>query len=157
MSAASSGDLIDFYDNYDMLHAMLKDVRGEGEEMSIKGDDTLNQNMTFSVFTRRWGHKDTFRVQRTVEGWDVCYIAINGACKKDGSDALFMNLDHDSVFYPEAGVKHAMEILWEQADEGKLTLQELQNKLQEIADWISAVERAVGEGQPEWVDYYQRI
>jgi len=147
-------NVIDFYDHYDMLYAMLKDIRGEGECMTTKGDETLDKKMTFSVYTRRWGHNDTYRVQRTVDGWNVGHIAIGGACEKDGTRALFQNLNHDSVFYPEDGIKYAMTELWEQADEGTLTLDELQVRLQQIADWISMVEKAVGEGQPDWARYY---
>ena len=47
-----------------------------------------------------------------------------------------------------------MEELWEAAEEGEIDLDELQKRLQQIADWISHVEKAVGEKQPEWVNYY---
>ena len=147
-------NVLDFYDHYDMLHAILKDIRGEGENMTTKGDETLDRKMTFSVYTRRWGHHDTYHIQRTVDGWNVGHLAIGGACEKDGTGALFSNLDHDSVFYPKDGVEHAMAELWEQADAGNLEPEELQNRLQQVAEWISVVERAVGAGQPDWVGYY---
>ena len=147
-------DLIDFYDQYDMLNAMLKDIQGKGEVMSKKADETLDRAMSFCVHTRRWGHRDTYTMSRTLDGWEVKHIAINGACEKDGTGALFINLNHDCVFYPEDGVKYALSKLWEEADEGELTFDELQTKLQQIADWISTVEKAVGDGQPDWVGYY---
>lgn len=147
-------NITEFYCDYDMLYAMLKDIRGEGERIDLNGDETLNKEMTFSVYTRRWGHKNNYRICRTIDGWEVKHIAINGLCEKDGTGALIMNLQHDSVFYPEDGVKYAMNQLWEQADEGEVNIEELQQKLQQIADWISTVESAVGEGQPAWVGYY---
>ena len=49
-----------------------------------------------------------------------------------------------------------MNELWEQAEEGELTLEQLQERLQQIADWVSAVERAVGDYQPSWVNYYSK-
>ena len=58
------------------------------------------------------------------------------------------------MFFPEDGVRYAMKKLWEQADEGELSFEELQDRLQQIADWISHVEAAVGEAQPDWVGYY---
>lgn len=61
---------------------------------------------------------------------------------------------NDSIFYPVEGVKYALIELWNQAEEGELTFEELQIRMQQIADWISTVEKAVGEGQPEWVGYY---
>lgn len=71
-----------------------------------------------------------------------------------GIDLTKMTLHHDSVFYPEDGVKYALAELWNQAEEGEVTFEELQIRLQQIADWISTVEKAVGEGQAEWVGYY---
>ena len=65
-----------------------------------------------------------------------------------------MNLQHDSIFYPEEGVKYGLQKLWEDADDGKIDVEQLQIKLQQIADWISKVEQVVGAGQPEWLNYY---
>ncbi|WP_339171294.1 hypothetical protein NSQ55_03640 [Paenibacillus sp. FSL H7-0943] len=147
-------NIIDFYDHYDMLTALLNEIRGGGEMMETKGDDTLNKKMNFSVYNRRWGHPDVYRIERTVDGWLVNHIAINGKCAKDGEGALMMNLHHDSIFFPEDGVKHALSNLWDDAEDGNLSLEELQVKLQQIADWISIVEKTVGENQPDWVNYY---
>lgn len=147
-------DIIAFYDHYDMLTALLNEIRGKGETMETKGDDTLNRTMTFSVFTRRWGHNDVYRIERTIDGWEVQHIAINGKCAKDGEGALMNNLHHDCIFFPEDGVKYALSNLWEDAEDGKVTPAELQKKIQQIADWISSVEKAVGENQPDWVNYY---
>ncbi|NLV22080.1 MAG: hypothetical protein GXY49_08860 [Syntrophomonadaceae bacterium] len=147
-------DLIAFYDHYDMLTALLNEIRGEGETMETKGDETLNKEMTFSVYTRRWGHSDDYRIERTIDGWEVHHISINGKCAKDGEGALMINLHHDGIFFPEDGVKYALSNLWDDAEDGKVTPEELQEKLQQIADWISSVEKAVGDNQPDWVNYY---
>lgn len=147
-------DVVYFYDQYHMLEALLREVNGEGEEMTLTGDDSIDKDLSFSVYNRRWGHKDNYRVKRTIDGWDVRHISINGKCKKNGEGALLVNLHHDSIFFPEEGVKHAMEILWYESDEGEINIQELQVKLQQIADWISSVEKNLGESQPEWVNYY---
>ena len=87
-----------------------------------------------------------------MNGWYCKYIAIRGECKKNGEGGLFMNLDHDSVFYPKEGVAYAMEKLWEDADDEVIDFDELAKRIQQIADWISAVEKSMGE-QPEWVGY----
>lgn len=147
-------NLTAFYNNYDMLYELLKYIRGKGERIEVNGDHTLNKEMTFSVYTRRWGHNDTYRIYRTIDGWEVKRISINGACEKDGTGALIQNLEHDCVFYPKDGVKYAMNNLWEEAEDGKLNIEQLQQKLQQIADWISEVEKAVGYAQPDWVRYY---
>ena len=147
-------NLTEFYDGFDMLEALLNDIYGKGESMEMNGDQTLGKELTFSVFCRRWGHTDSYRMQRTIDGWNVRHISINGACDPDGTGALLMNLQHDSIFYPEEGVKYGLQKLWEDADDGKIDVEQLQIKLQQIADWISKVEQAVGAGQPEWLNYY---
>lgn len=147
-------DVIKFYNDYYMLDALLREVKGEGEKMTLKGDSNLDIPLDFSVYSRRWGHYDTYRIKRTVDGWDVGYIAINGSCKKTGENVLFMNLKHDSIFFPEEGIKYALEVLWNEADETGMSIEELQNKLQQVADWISKMEKTLGENQPDWVNYY---
>ena len=143
----------EFYDHYHMLQALRRDILGKGVMMDIKGDLTLDKRITFKVYNRRWGHADTYGITRTVEGWNVSHIT-NGKSEKDGEGALIANLHHDRIFFPEEGVKYALSKLWEQAEDGELTLSELQKRLQQVADWISIVEKAVGEGQPDWVGYY---
>lgn len=146
--------ILEFYDHYDCLKAMLAEIRGKGEKMQISSDDTLGKELVFEVYTRRWGHSDRYRMRRTIDGWECTNLAIGGECKKNGEGGLIDALNHDLVFFPEEGVKYAMEELWEASDEGEIGLEELQNRLQEVADWISHVEKAVGEKQPEWVKYY---
>lgn len=147
-------DITAFYDHYDGLKAMLNEIRGKGEKMQIQSDNTLGKNLVFEVYTRRWGHTDRYQMRRTIDGWECSHIAIGGKCKKDGEGSLLQNLHHDLVFYPEEAVRYAMEELWEAADEGEIDLEELQRRLQQVADWVSHVEKAVGEKQPEWVNYY---
>lgn len=50
-----------------------------------------------------------------------------------------------SCFRKRNGTVHA---------EAVVTLSELQERLQQVANWISIVEKAVREGQPDWVGYY---
>lgn len=146
-------DTVAFYNHPDCLNALMDELRGEGIILSNQGDKNLNKQMTFRVYTRRWGHDDTYMIERTVDGWDCAHIAINGSCDMEGSPYLYENLDHDSVFYPADGVKYAMQRLWESADEGDIDFEEMSVRLQQIGDWISNVEKAVGT-QPEWVGYY---
>lgn len=144
---------LDFYNHIDCLEVLMNEILGQGIVLSNKGDLTLNKEMLFKVYNRRYGHYDIYHISRTIDGWFCCFNSINGKCKKEGEGALFDNLDHDSIFFPEEGVKHAMKILWEEADEGTIGFEELSKKMQEIADWISNVEKAVGT-QPKWINYY---
>lgn len=146
-------EMMEFYDHPDCLKALLNEIKNKGIILSNKSDDTLDKKIEFKVYTRRWGHEDAYSIKRTVCGWYCEYFAIQGKCKKNGEGGLFMNLDHDYVFYPKEGVSYAMERLWEDADEGIIDFNELSRRVQQIADWISAVEKAIS-AQPEWVGYY---
>lgn len=146
-------EMMEFYEHPDCLNALLNEVKNQGIILSNKSDNTLNKKFSFRVYTRRWGHEDTYSIKRTVNGWYCGHIAIRGECKKNGEGGLFMNLDHDSIFYPKDGVSYAMEKLWEDADDGIIDFNELANRMQQIADWISAVEKSIS-AQPEWVGYY---
>ena len=146
-------EMIEFYDHPDCLNALLNEVKNQGIVLSNKSDETLNKEMSFSVYTRRWGHEYRYTIKRTVNGWDCGFIAIGGECKKNGEGGLFANLDHDSIFYPRDGVAYALEKLWYDADDGKIDYEELAKRIQQIADWISAVEKSIS-AQPEWVGYY---
>ncbi|MBS5787182.1 MAG: hypothetical protein KIC98_04685 [Clostridioides difficile] len=143
-----------FYDHYHMLEMMLREIYGEGEVMSTEGDKNLDKEMILPIYSRRWGHVDNYRIKRTIDGWEVSFFTSDKKSDKDGEGALFKALEHDSIFFPRDGVRYALKKLWYEAEESGLTIDELQSKLIEIADWISTVEKTVGEKQPEWVNYY---
>ncbi len=147
-------DTLNFYNHFDCLQSMLDEIEGKGQVMQIKSDATLGIELTFEVYTRRWGYPDRYRIIRTIDGWKCCHIAINGKCEKSGEGALLDNLNHDCIFFPKDAVMYALENLWESADEGEIDLSELQERLQQVADWISHVEKSVVEKQPDWVNYY---
>lgn len=145
----------EYYNHYHSLEDLFELLTGTHKSFkSFKGDINLNKKLTFKVFSRRWDHEDFYSIERRIDGWYVSHISINGLAKKDGTGSLLMNLKQDSIQFPEEGVKYAFETLWNMADETEMSVDELQNKLQEIADWISAVEKVVGANQPEWCNYY---
>lgn len=146
-------EMLEFYEHPDCLNALLNEVKNKGIVLSNKSDETLNKKIEFKVYTRRWGHEDVYSIKRTVSGWYCGFIAIQGECKKNGEGGLFSNLDHDSIFYPKEGVAYAMEKLWEDADDGVIDFDELSERVQQVADWISEVEKSIN-AQPEWVGYY---
>lgn len=147
-------DTLNFYNHFDCLKSMLDEIEGKGQVMQIKSDATLGKELKFEVYNRRWRHSDCYRIKRTIDGWECRHLAINGKCEKSGEGALFNNLKHDNVFFPEDAIMYAMENLWEAAEEGEINLFELKERLQQVADWISHVEKSVAEKQPDWVNYY---
>lgn len=148
-------DLDVYYDHYHTIEDLYENIYNKKVDLKSKnGDISLEKEMNFKVYTARWNGYDNYRVKRTWYGWHVSHIAINGPSIKDGNGALFTNLKHDSIFYPENGVKFSLDILWEDADNGEINFEELQNRLQEVADWISDVEKNLRRKQPEWCNYY---
>ena len=56
---------------------------------------------------------------------------------------------YDEKFQRDCGL-----VTREQMEHWGIEEEQLQIKLQQIADWISKVEQVVGAGQPEWLNYY---
>ena len=130
------------------------DVYHINEELSrVEGNKTLNKEMKFYVYTRRWGHEDCYRIKRTDTGWYCEFMAIDSNCGKDGKGALQNNLNHDCIFYPKEGIEYAMLKLWDEANQGVLDVELLSERLQQVAEWISISEKSVY-AQPDWVYYY---
>lgn len=145
----------EYYDHFHAIEDLYYEVNNQGKDWrSIEGDINLDKDMDFRVYTARWGHEDTYRIKRTYKGWYVSHISINGESEKNGAGQIENNLEHDSVCYPKEGVEYAFETLWEEADTTSMSINELQNRIQNIADWISEVEKATHKYQPDWCLYY---
>lgn len=89
----------------------------------------------FIVYSKRWGHNDTYHVKLTSTGWHVDHIAINGDCDPSGKPYLFENLEQDSIQHP-ANLGSQMSTLWQRATSGKFTPAEIQEQLELIASPI---------------------
>ena len=137
-------DDADFYMHYHPIEDLLKfldDPHANDDPV----DQTVGSSFTFRVFSRRWGRDDSYRITRTADGWDVRYVAIGGPCDKGGKPFLFMNFRQDSIQYP-IGLDGWMEWLWEQATSQGLTAAQVQEALQQLADWVSNTERSAPSG-----------
>lgn len=145
-------NILEYYNNFYTLKDLVKWIKNEEKwKPSFKGDCNLDQYMNFSVYSRRWGHRDCYKIKRTIDGWSIRAISINGESKKNGEGKIIDNLKHDYIFYDESGIKEAFEYLWNLADEYEMTVGELSTKLQDIADWISETEIACGKYKPDWL------
>lgn len=103
-------------------------------------DQTIGDEFTFVVYSRRWGHDDTYRIRRIADGWEVLHISIGGPCDKRGEPYLFKNFQQDSIRYPgDVGLR--MESLWERAHSQGLSREEVQAGLNEIAQAVVATEK----------------
>ena len=104
-------------------------------------DQTIGDKFDFRVYSRRWGHDDTYRLTRTASGWDIAHMAIGGPCDKGGRPFLFQNLDQDFIRYP-VGLADSLEWLWEKAASEGLSHEQVQEALQQLADWVSETEKS---------------
>lgn len=91
------------------------------------------------VYSRRWGHPDSYRIRKTDTGWHISHIMIGGDCDTTGQPYLFKNLVHDSINYP-ADLGGYMDYLWRQAHTHSWTGKQIQPKLNMLGRWISKVE-----------------
>lgn len=103
-------------------------------------DQTIGAEFEFIVYSRRRKCDDTYRITRTEDGWDVRHIAIGGPCDTGGHPFLFQNFDQDFISYPSR-LDWRLTWLWEQARDTGLSYNDVQQGLQELADWVSATEK----------------
>lgn len=150
-------DLENFYNHFHSMEDLYRYIftNNKVDWKSTEGDVNLGKEMTFKVYTSRWGHHDHYRIERTIKGWNIEHLTVNnGEAEKNGEGALLEKLKHDGVFYPKDGVMYAFETLWEEADTTEMSVEELQSRLDDISLWIEKVEKANHEYQPAWCGYY---
>jgi hypothetical protein len=129
----------EFYNHVHPIEDLLKFIK-DPHANDDPEDQTIGHEFTFDVFSRRWGHNDRYRIKRINKGWDVYHIAIGGPCNKEGRPFLYENLDHDSINYPEE-LPGYMEWLWEQAKELGIPHDQLQESLNQLAEWVNLCEK----------------
>lgn len=134
-----SADTIQFYEHIHPVEDLLKFIN-DPTANDDPIDQTVGEEFDFPVYSRRWGHKDHYRIKRTKDGWEVNYLTIGGNGDKAAYPYLFKNLEQDGIEYPRSLGKK-MEWLWEEAKENGLSKDEIQEALNDLADWISEVER----------------
>ena len=119
------------------LLAFIKDEHANDDPI----DSTIDAEFTFRVFSKRWGHDDTYHVKRITDGWSIEHIAINGTCDKGGHPFLFENLHQDYIRYP-MDLDDWLESLWDLASVKGLSHEQVQTGLQQLADWVSTTEKS---------------
>lgn len=100
---------------------------------------------TFKYWTDRYGDFTTVSLTHIPTGWHLDAIAHTGDCDRTGAPWVFSNFGQDVVTYPQklgAWLEHA----WYQIENSEWTSDVAQIRIQQLADWVSACERA----EPEW-------
>jgi hypothetical protein len=134
----------EFYMHFHPLEDLLKFLANKhANDDPI--DQTIGVEFEFCVFSRRWGHDDSYHITRTADGWTVGHLMINGPCDKGGRPFLFENLRHDSISFPD-GLDGWMEWLWNQAASSGLSAEQVQQGINQLAEWVSATEKSAPHG-----------
>ncbi len=98
--------------------------------------------MRLKYFTRRRGHDEFCEIEKTSDGWIINALGLTGGeCSSDGKPHLFKILDHDGVNYPEA-LGGYVDWLWRQAYEKNMSVDEIQENLDMLGEWITQVEKS---------------
>jgi len=149
-------DIINYYDNFHSLQDLYKIIDAKSNYWkTLKGDKNLNHTFRFPVYTNRWGHEDIYKVTRKYNGWYVENIGISGICKPNGkgfgesSGGFVANFEQDYVQVPKS-FYFIIERLWELADDTEMDIDELQDKLLDVARFISEVEKTIDRYTPDW-------
>jgi len=67
-------------------------------------------------------------------------MAINGDCNPNGEPYLIKNFEQDNINYP-SGLPSMLESIWNHIDEGNLTTEQIQEKINELAEWVTICEK----------------
>ncbi|TKC98285.1 hypothetical protein [Polyangium fumosum] len=129
---------VEFYRHIHPAEALLKFINDTSAN-DDPIDSTMGHEFDFNVFSRRWGYRDTFRLTRNPQGWHVAFMN-SGQSDKDGRPHLFELLDGENINYPRA-LPGYFGWLWDCAKENGLSHEEVQNAINELADWVSECER----------------
>lgn len=139
-----------FYMNIHPVEDLLK-YTDDPDANDDPKDQTIGQEFEFRVYSRRWGHEDTYSIRRTAEGWNILPISRGGPCDKSGQPFLFEKLHQDFIQYPH-DLDGRLEWLWEQAASRGLSKDEVQTALNDLANWVSSTEKNSPSGGL-WEDY----
>lgn len=143
-------DTLEFYEHEDAVEDLLSFLEDSTANQDPV-DLTLEHEFTFAVYSRRWGHDDTYYVKRTRTGWYISHLRIKGPCDKAGVPYLFRNLEQDHIEYP-LQLGNRLEWLWTQAQEQGLAHETVQACLNQLAAWVNTTEREAPSGDI-WDEY----
>lgn len=138
-------DDIEFYNHIHPVEDLLAFIR-DVDSNNDPEDSTMGKIFKFKIYTRRWGHYDSYSIERISSGWKFSGMADynSGECDKKGQPFLYQTLDHDFISYPY-NLGQLLEWLWNKAAEG-LSESDVQKAFEDIAEWISICEKNVPRG-----------
>ena len=145
-------NMLEFYDHIDCLNTLLREIRGETMELENRSDVSLNVDVDFRIYSRRYKKIENNTIRRTIDGWYFKSTSMEGNVQKDGSGIFTDYLKQENLFYPYDGVLYALENLWDDVDDGDVEYDEYVLRIGEIANWINETDQVIDQ-QPKWLQY----
>ena len=97
------------------------------------------------IYTNRFGHDDYYKISFSDSGWD---IRDRGESKPNGEGSLLERFEQDDVRYP-FHFGDFLEFLWKEIKNENIRPEEVQEKLDELSEWVKICEQSV----PRWKSY----
>lgn len=118
------------------LLAYLEDTSANDDPI----DYTIGDTFDFQIYSNRWGHKDRYGLTRTEKGWNVSHMSYNGEDNINYEmKTLYTALRHDMISHP-INIDSYLNSIWTTAKNNGLKHDEVQEMLNQVADWISQTE-----------------
>jgi hypothetical protein len=133
-----------FYLHFHPLEDLLKFLN-DPQANDDPVDRTIGAEFKFRVYSRRWKHDDVYQMIRTKTGWNIRALDDEGACDKGGNPVLFRNLNRDCINYP-VDLDDWLSDLWDKAARQGLNKEQVQQGLDDIAEWVSQTEKNTPNG-----------
>lgn len=129
----------EFYDHIHPVEDLLKYLENPSAN-DDPVDQTIGKKFELQIYSNRWGHKDRYELTRTSSGWHVSHLSYNGEDDINGEmNVFYESMKHDGISFP-VNVDSYMRSIWLVAQMEGLSYEDVQKKLNEIADWISQTE-----------------
>lgn len=131
-----------FYEHVHPIQDLLKFI-DDPSANADPVDQTLGAEFTFDIVCRRWPGVSRFTFVRIENGWHIAYGAREGPC----DPTLYECLKHDAVNFPN-DLPGYLQHLWHLASVhgSGLSHEEVQEGLQQLADWVSSTDQASPSG-----------
>jgi hypothetical protein len=106
----------------------------------------IEAEFKFSFYNPRFKHNmDEFHIKRTEAGWHGGFADFYGDWGMNGEPHLYKYLRNEYISYP-VNLGSYWEDIWYRANEGKLSNEEIQDRLNQLVEWVNTTTKA----RPSW-------
>lgn len=129
-----------FYDHFNTLEILYNFLISPNNALprTTLGDITLNKNLTLKIYSNINKSYKTYNIERTIYGWNCHFFKTKYG--NISGEAIITTLNQDLISFPITLPTFFKE-LWEKSNSSNMTLEELQENINNIAQWISLVEQ----------------